>query len=201
MTREAAFDEIFDGQATFRVLLDCMARPGSVGRVPPISYAAVPTGLPPAALTMLKTLCDHRVSFAVGAVAGGGEWTDYLEVNLSCPSRPVAEADYVLMDGAALDPSIATVRRGSLEVPEGSGTVLLGVSRLVDDARGETAVFRLRGPGIRDVTELGIEGLDPRYVEERERCNAFFPMGFDVFLCDREGRVVGIPRTCRMERV
>jgi len=195
--RESAFDEIFDGQAVFRVLLDCLSRPGTVGQIPSLSWSGTPAGFPSSALAVLKTLCDHRVSFAVGSHENRDAWSAYLALNLGCPSRPVEAADYVLMDGVSFDPGFVSLRRGTPEVPEDSATVLLAVPRI--SAGPSAGGARIRGPGVKDVAHLGLPGLDPGYVTARESANAFYPQGIDVILLDADGRVAALPRTSRLE--
>jgi alpha-D-ribose 1-methylphosphonate 5-triphosphate synthase subunit PhnH len=99
MVRETCFHEVVDSQKTFRALLDAISRPGAVRRVPVCGYRAMPRGFCPPALTVLKTLCDHRVSFSIGLGAREADVIRYLEVNLGAPFQPVAEADYVLFEG------------------------------------------------------------------------------------------------------
>lgn len=200
--REVGFDEVFDSQATFRVLLESMSRPGKVSQIPLCKYRAPPRGFCPPALSILKTLCDHRVSFSIGGAHARAEWIRYLEVNLATPFKIVENADYVLFDGGAYDAGFARMNRGSLEFPESSATALLcvmRVSRDSEDAEGPVCDLVLTGPGVKDKARLCVAGLDPAYATERQKANRYFPLGVDLFLVDAEGRVAGIPRTSTVE--
>ena len=202
MVREVGFDEVFDSQATFRALLDSMSRPGKICQIPLRSYEAPPQGFCPPALSILKTLCDHRVSFSLGAAHEKPEWIRYLEVNLATPFQPVVNADFVLFDGESFSDDFARLRRGSLEFPESSATALLSVTRLLGEAAqgaGPICTLFLAGPGVKGRVRVSVAGFDPAYATERERTNRLYPLGVDIFLFDAEGRVAGIPRTSTVE--
>jgi alpha-D-ribose 1-methylphosphonate 5-triphosphate synthase subunit PhnH len=202
MLREAGFDEVFDSQATFRVLLDSLSRPGKVCQIPLCPYRAPPCGFCPPALSILKTLCDHRVSFSIGGAPARAEWIRYLEVNLATPFTIVEKADYVLFDGGAYDAGFARMNRGSLEFPESSATALLCVLQVSmdgEDTECPVCDLVLSGPGVKDKARLSVSGLDPAYAVERQKANRHFPLGVDLFLVDADGRVAGIPRTSTVE--
>jgi alpha-D-ribose 1-methylphosphonate 5-triphosphate synthase subunit PhnH len=202
MLREVGFDEVFDSQATFRALLDAMSRPGTIQKIRRITYTASPGGFCRPSLSILKTLCDHRVSFSIGESHATSEWIRYLEVNLSAPYRTVDSADFVLFDGAAYDDGFTRIRRGSLEFPEGSATALLFIARLSagpDDTEGPVCDLTVAGPGVNGRARLSVTGLDPTYVAERKRSNRAFPLGIDLFLVDPDGLVAGVPRTSTVE--
>lgn len=201
MVRETSFDEVHDGQATFRALLDAMSRPGRIFQAPAREYSGAPTGITAHTLSVLKTFCDHRVSFSVADMSGREEWERYLAVNLAAPSRPVDEGDYVIFDGAAYDEAFARLRRGSLEFPEASATAILAVERLdaSSDLGQSACVLSVSGPGVDGSVSVRAHGLDRRYPQDRARSVMDFPLGIDLIFVDTAARVVGIPRTSRVE--
>ncbi|MGA2615058.1 MAG: phosphonate C-P lyase system protein PhnH [Spirochaetia bacterium] len=201
MVRETAFDEVFDSQATFRVLLDSLSRPGTIRILPLRPYESAPAGFCPPALSILKTMCDHRVSFSVGSSGLRPDWVSYLSMNLATPFRHVDVADYVLFEGERFDADFTRLNRGTPEFPEFSATALLCVGRLSEEGDPGRAGYALRlsGPGVKDAAILSVTGLDPRYLEERSKANMFYPMGIDLLLVDKDGRVAGIPRTSSAE--
>jgi alpha-D-ribose 1-methylphosphonate 5-triphosphate synthase subunit PhnH len=200
--REPGFNEVFDSQAVFRALLDSMSRPGRIFQAPLVPYPASPRGFCPPVLSVLKTLCDHRVSFSVGRCDTRSEWIRYLEVNLTAQFKALENAHYVLLDGASCDPGFSILNRGSLEFPESSATALLTVMRLSvegDNSEGPACDLVLEGPGVDGRSTLSVAGLDPAYASEREKMNRLYPLGVDLFLVDPDGRVAGIPRTTTVE--
>jgi alpha-D-ribose 1-methylphosphonate 5-triphosphate synthase subunit PhnH len=204
MVREVAFDEVFDSQAAFRALLDVLSRPGKVRRLPECDYRGAPGGFCAPSLTIMKTLCDHRVSFSL--VPREAALERYLQVNLAAPCGDVERADYVIFSGSAFHEEFMLLKRGSPEFPEGSATALLCVGSLVEgafdiavDEAGPSCRLVLTGPGVQDKAVLTVAGLDPRYGEARARTNNISPMGIDLFLVDTGGGVAGIPRTTAVE--
>jgi len=200
MVREIAFDDVFDSQASFRALLDAMSRPGILFQVPRLSYRARPPGFCPPALSILKTLCDHKVSFSLGGAIETAEWVQYLEVNTASPFQAVDKADYVLFDGSVFDGDFARLRKGTPEFPERSATAVLSVRHLSEDSMdGAACSMVMTGPGVKTRASVAAAGLDPRYVMERGKANRLYPLGIDLILVDGEGRVAGIPRTSTVE--
>jgi alpha-D-ribose 1-methylphosphonate 5-triphosphate synthase subunit PhnH len=59
-----------------------------------------------------------------------------------------------------------------------------------------STVLRLQGPGVPDVRWVAVTGLALGVVEAFTEANAAFPAGIDVWLADRTGRVLGLPRSC-----
>ena len=198
MVRETSFDDVFDSQATFRAMLDCLSRPGTIRTVPEQRYESAPLGfvhgsLPPEDPVRSPSLFFDRVSHFE---AGLGSLSRDEPVD---SFRRVAEADYVLFEGSTFDEDFSRLNRGTLEFPESSATAFLGVHRLLVEKQLPARELRVTGPGVRGVTALSVTGLDARYLEERSRANQFYPLGIDVFLMDADGRIAGIPRTSTVE--
>jgi alpha-D-ribose 1-methylphosphonate 5-triphosphate synthase subunit PhnH len=204
MVREVGFDDVFDSQAAFRALLDTLSRPGKVRRLPACAYTGAPEGFCSPSLTIMKTLCDHRVSFSL--VPREPALERYLEVNLATPCEGVETADYVIFSGAAFHEEFLMLKRGLPEFPESSATALLCVGNLFEgaldpafDKAAPSCRLVLTGPGVQEKAFLTVAGFDPRYGEARARTNNISPMGIDLFLVDAGGRVAGIPRTTVVE--
>lgn len=202
--REIAFDEVFDAQATFRVVLEAMSRPGELFRLPGVAYERTPDGLHPHATSVVWSICDGFVTLFVD---GPQEWQDYLEVNTGVVPADLAEADIVVARGASSGRTLRNACRGSLEFPEEGATVVVLVHLLADslagagtgNGYGRPAALTLRGPGIRTLNEVRIVGLDPDFVPAITEASAHYPIGVDVILVDEAGRVVAIPRSCNVE--
>lgn len=54
--KEASFDEVFDSQRCFKILMDAMSRPGQVFRLQEHHFSKSPEGFNSNILTILKTL-------------------------------------------------------------------------------------------------------------------------------------------------
>lgn len=195
--------ERFNGLA-FRVLLDCLARPGKVGRLPAPPFAdlpPLPDGAPPntVAVAAWLSLLDQTVSFVHAA---SEEWLPVDHpltrwIALRTNARPVAPAtaDFALLHDPAGTTLFGELNTGSLLEPERSCTVFLSVPEIVPN--GET--LRLRGPGIATTATVGLRGVAPTKLAAIAARPSQFPLGIDLFLIDQQGRCLGLPRTTQIE--
>ncbi|WP_043202047.1 phosphonate C-P lyase system protein PhnH [Paraburkholderia acidipaludis] len=189
-------DPVHDTQAVFRTLLDALARPGRIGVIETVLPAAGATnggeraGL--AAFASLLALADYATPV----------WLAQPDAALSAALRfhadaPLAaapgEAAFVYVHDAAALPPLASFAIGTPESPELSATVFVRVASLTGGAP-----VTLRGPGIENARTIAPVGLPERFWQERAALGPLFPCGIDFYLvCG--GRLVGLPRTTRVE--
>jgi alpha-D-ribose 1-methylphosphonate 5-triphosphate synthase subunit PhnH len=175
-------------QQIFRALLSAMARPGEVFSLGPALGGAA------AYLAILATLVDGRAPYA--------DPHELLDPRarrlLEAPRVEGAEAGFVVVHGKA-DPSALSVRLGDLDAPEEGATLVVVVERIAESGGCSELTMDWRGPGIPASVIVGVDGLDPRWLESRAQWNRHFPMGVDMFVADGR-RVAGLPRTTRVER-
>ncbi|MBK1783018.1 phosphonate C-P lyase system protein PhnH [Prauserella cavernicola] len=173
-----------DAQHAFRAVLDALARPGRITRLP-----QGPLGTVPAALVPVLALAD--LGTGVHVLADDPLWADITGVATNAPSAPLDEARLV----AALRPitgtELASLCRGSAPAPENAALAALAVPRLTG---GEQ--LHLTGPGIRDRTVLAPAGLPAGFVTARGHGD--FPAGIDLLLVAPDGSLAGLPRTTRL---
>jgi alpha-D-ribose 1-methylphosphonate 5-triphosphate synthase subunit PhnH len=196
-TLDGRFDVVVASQATFRVVLEAMARPGTLARLPAADpRCPAPTHAPLAAV--LLTLIDHEVGFAVVARDGDGLAADHLARYLSeaTGSRAVAPgvADYVLALGAPSPDLILGLKRGTPTYPDESATLLVAAPSLV---AADGPPVALAGPGTRPGTTARLAGLTPDALAALATANAEPPLGIDVILADAAGHLVCLPRSTR----
>lgn len=195
--------ERFNGLA-FRVLLDCLARPGKVGHLPPPPFAdlpPLPDGTPPNATAVAAgmSLLDQTVSFVHAA---GEEWLPVDHpltrwIALRTNARPVeaSAADFALLHDPAGTALFGELTAGSLLYPERSCTVFLCVPEIAPN--GETLC--LRGPGIATTATVGLRGVAPTELAALAARPSQFPLGIDLFVIDQQGQCLGLPRTTQIE--
>lgn len=192
--------EHFNSRA-FRVLLDCLARPGTLGRLPTPAHGHHLPALPgaaapnPFAVAACLSLIDQETSLA-HAVTGAWLADDHALsgwLRLRSNARMVAPAlaDYVILHDAASAPLLSELKQGTLTFPERSCTAFLCVPEL----SSAVATWRLRGPGIAQSATLGLPGLLTAVLPAIVASRAHFPLGIDIFCVDRAGTCVGLPRT------
>lgn len=200
MQRETVYDPVFDAQEHYRLLLDAMARPGTINILPGIPLTP-PPGLSRAAALTGFALLDADASFSVdGADAGA---THYLVVNTSARPKAIAEADFVFAGGMASPDLVSTMKKGTLTYPEEGATLVAGVEALATQVEAlgmagdekPALSLTLKGPGIAGEKTVFVSGLSASLLEALQECNAEFPLGVDLVLTDPGNRIACIPRS------
>jgi alpha-D-ribose 1-methylphosphonate 5-triphosphate synthase subunit PhnH len=218
MHREIVYDPVFDGQRHYRQLLDCMARPGKLNRLDRMDLQ-VPGGIHEGATLMAFALLNADVTFfATGQYAG--EVGAYLKTQTFASPVSAEEADFLFLNGADAM-WICQAKKGTLSYPEEGATLVLSVDQLAPDGSGvdqlapdggrrwqdqETDLsqglrLRLTGPGIEKETHLGVWGLSRDFFKEWTACNQEFPLGVDLILADKSGRICALPRSTQINTI
>ena len=185
----------------FRSLLDAFARPGTIAD---LGSLAADLDVDPTLIPVLA-LADLEV---VVAVIDDPDRADEIASLLrrSTAARITdepSEADMVLVTGDVAAAEIALVRRGDAAHPELGAHLILRVDHLGDVATSgpDCREIRISGPGARMGRIVAVAGFDPAIVAALQRANADHPAGFDTWLVDGAGNVIGIPRSNRVEIV
>ena len=118
------FDDIFDTQKTFRLLLDAMANPS---RVVSIQEGAEKLyGSKREMLTLAMTLLDKNTGFYT---FGHTELDEQILLLTHAEKKTLEEADYVFVtEEEHLPEAFAKAKRGTLENPHTSATLIIGCS-------------------------------------------------------------------------
>ena len=209
MFRDVGFSPVDDSQKIFRIVLDCMARPGKINQLPHTSLRA-PQGANPYILAILRTVLDQQVSFSVIAQSPKLRETiqTYLTLNTGSSAWELEKADFVYSVEANTNGQVLHLKRGRVIAPEESATMIYDVERIaaleVGSARNpqdsSVTYLLLNGPGIYGERRVGVYA--PRIADEIGdliRTRALFPLGVDAIFMDRGGRVIGLPRTTKIE--
>jgi alpha-D-ribose 1-methylphosphonate 5-triphosphate synthase subunit PhnH len=192
MVKEILYDDVFDAQEHYRLLLDCMARPGKINVMPEMELTA-PAGIHPAGALVGFALLNSDASFYVEGAAAF-EVGRYLLVNTSARPVGLGEADFAFLGCTAAPELLLQLKVGTLPYPEEGATVVAAVDRL----GGEGLVLSLTGPGVLGERKLCVSGLDRAFFETLATINSEFPLGVDVILTDGERRVACIPRSTKI---
>jgi alpha-D-ribose 1-methylphosphonate 5-triphosphate synthase subunit PhnH len=177
-------------QQVFRVLLDVLARPGTVRELP---TGLLPAGAPSALLAPLA-LADLEVALAVLEPAGAG-WSDALRTATGARPAPAERADLVLALRPPRPDEVRGPRRGTPDRPDLACRLVLACDGLGPDG---SVVTELTGPGVDGTAHLGITGVPVEVVEALVAVNQRYPLGVDTFLVAAGGRAAGLPRSTRV---
>jgi alpha-D-ribose 1-methylphosphonate 5-triphosphate synthase subunit PhnH len=190
-----ALEPVRDTQVTFRVLLDVMARPGTVR---PLPVAARDAPVNPWLAAALVTLLDHEVSLAVEPFDGADRVELFVRQRTATPWAAVEDADFVVASADSLDAGLPLkLRQGTLAYPNDSATLVILVPSL-DQARTDGLVLKLAGPGVPAGHTFRVAGLAPALFAARDEV-AEYPRGIDIILIDPAGQVAALPRSTAIE--
>jgi alpha-D-ribose 1-methylphosphonate 5-triphosphate synthase subunit PhnH len=167
-------DPPLGAQATFRRLLDAMARPGTVVV---LDAPPAPAPLAPAAGAIALTLCDADTAVWLDPALTTPEVTAWLRFHTGCR---IVEAPEDASFAFAAEPTALPFDRlstGSDEFPDRSATVVVQLAGL-----DEGVSLRLTGPGIAAAATLRASGLPTGFVAWWRRNRAAYPRGVDVVL-------------------
>jgi len=180
-------DPVGDAQATFRAVLDAMARPGKLHQAG--ERLTPPAPLDCATAAVLLTLVDNETPLWLDAAAVAAK--DWLAFHCGAViADQASEAEFGLM--LAL-PDLALFSTGSHEAPEGSATLVVQIAAL-----GSGKSYRLMGPGLREPALLRATGLPADFVAVWQRNHALFPRGIDIVLCAGT-TLAALPRSVTIE--
>lgn len=185
-------DPVFAAQATFRAVLDAMARPGTIQRIDAALSAPPPLARGAAAIAL--TLADHDTPVWLGAdLTAHPGLAAWLRFHCGCEivAEP-AQAAFAFTGGAGAVPDFAAFNVGTSDYPDRSTTLILQVEKLQADAG-----LVLTGPGIRERNRLQAEPLPADIVARLAANRALFPRGLDLLLAT-DAAVAALPRSIRV---
>ena len=185
----AGFAEpVLAAQATFRTVMDAMARPGTVR---PVAGIAAPAPLSPVAAAIALTLLDYETPFWLDApLAAAPEVARWIAFHTGAArTADPARAAFAFVADSAAAPPFETFAPGSQEYPDRSTTLVLQVERL---SEGEGLM--LRGPGIAGSRRLGAAPLPADFLDRWSENRALFPRGVDLVLATADA-VAALPRS------
>ena len=183
---------VLAAQATFRTVMDAMARPGSVRGLAGI---AAPAPLSPSAATIALTLLDYETPFWLDArLAAAPEVARFISFHTGAQlTADPAAAAFAFVAAPAAMPPFASFAQGNAEYPDRSTTLVLQVTQL---AEGVGSV--LRGPGIVGARHLAASPLPADFLAQFADNRAQFPRGVDILLAANDA-VAGLPRSLHVE--
>jgi len=189
----AAFaDPVLSAQATFRAILNAMARPGSVQ---PIGVAlSPPPPLNKGSAAVALTLCDQDTPVWLDAeLRASVSVCEWLGFHCGCPLvDDPAKAVFAFAARPAKVPAFETFNIGTTDYPDRSTTIVLQV-----DSLGAEKGLVLSGPGIRDRSALSAAPLPSDMRDRLARNRSLFPQGIDLILATHDA-IAALPRSLRV---
>jgi len=187
------FDPAYESQASFRALMDCMARPGDIRSLKGVE---APAPFAPATAALIKSLADYETPLWLDtAFAAEKKVADWIRFHTGAPIvRDPTGAAFALIADAAAMPPLAQFAQGTPEYPDRSTTLLVQI----DDFAGTP--LTLRGPGIKTTHEFAASPLPADFAARMKDNRALFPRGVDLVLVAGHD-IAALPRSVTvMER-
>ena len=186
-------------QSLFRIVLNAMARPGTIFEVVNVEMDG-PASLSAASAAVALVLLDSDVTYSCNQI--GEDAAFFIATQTLARSTSTAEADFVFVNGGlSAVRHIESAKAGTLLDPESSAMLIASVGSLSPAAHEGGRPIRLTGPGIESEAVFYANGLHDGFVSAVASKNAVFPLGIDVLLTcsvsSQATRVVAIPRTAR----
>lgn len=185
-------DDVTENQATFRALMDAIARPGEIRTLGRID---APAPLMPGTAAIVRSLADYEtpvwLDAALAAEPAVAAWIRF-QTGAPVVSDP-REAVFALIGDAADLPDFTVFSPGSEDYPDRSATLIVQV----EGFSGE--IFSLNGPGIRSERILAVGTLPDDFAGRCAANHALFPCGIDLHLV-AGGQVAALPRTVCVTR-
>lgn len=179
---------VFEAQAAFRTLMDCMTRPGTIGRIE--ATVAPPAPLSATAGAVALTLCDHDTTVWLTSALSRSALPGWLAFNAGAILTDERQnARFAFVEKGAMLPNLCLFAQGTQEYPDRSTTLIVEI-----DAFEGGRPLVLKGPGIRtqeEIAPLGLPDMFPHFWSENRQG---FPRGVDLILVAGDG-ILCLPRT------
>ncbi len=187
---------VLQGQGVFRVVMDAMARPGTIRSLESaISGVKPPSPLSPAAGALALTLCDADTSVWLTPALRQSASKVWIAFHTGSPlTEQKAETRFAFVEKGGVVPGFGQFALGTQEYPDRSSTLVLEV-----DALSGGVSFTATGPGIRDAVEFSPRGLPDVFPALWAENRALFPRGVDLILV-AGSELLCLPRTTKLER-
>ncbi len=184
-----AFAEpVFAAQSVFRTVMDCMARPGTIGTIAAAARPPQPLGAAVGAIAL--TLCDHDTPVWLTPQLAKSKLPGWLSFHAGAAvTVEKQDARFAFVEKGAVVPGFGLFAQGTQEYPDRSSTLVIEIESF-DGGRP----LVLTGPGIRDEAVIAPQGLPETFVALAGANRAMFPRGVDLILVAGD-RILCLPRT------
>ena len=184
-------EPVFHAQSVFKLMMDAMARPGTIQTVARNAMPPAPLGVAAGAIAL--TLCDHDTPVWLSAGLAKSAVPQWLGFHTGAPvTSEKAEARFAFAEAGTPLSSFGLFAAGTQEYPDRSTTLVIELADLEAGRR-----LALTGPGIKTVTDIAPLGLSDTFLRLWTENRALFPRGIDIMLTSG-CRFLCLPRTAKI---
>ncbi|MEL7269557.1 MAG: phosphonate C-P lyase system protein PhnH [Bacteroidota bacterium] len=192
MIREINYDHLFESQKQYRLLLDCMAKPGVIANIDADINA--PDGLNKTSALVGFALLNSDVTFC--NILNQEALDTYFIINTSASPAESDVADFIFVNGDNPDTEKVSVAKIGLPAyPESGAFIIIDVNQISASPLQGGIQLTLEGPGVKDTKDIYVEGLSTELLEAILERNIEYPLGVDTIITDKNGAVCCIPRS------
>jgi alpha-D-ribose 1-methylphosphonate 5-triphosphate synthase subunit PhnH len=185
-------DPAFEAQSVFRILMNCFARPGTIGRLASAVYPPSPLGMASGAVAL--TLCDHDTPVWFSPALSKSAVPQWVAFHTGAATTAIKdEARFAFVERGGSVPGFDQFALGTQEYPDRSTTLVIEVEALKG---GQPLIAH--GPGIKSEITIAPKGLPDPFLDFWAANRAIFPRGIDLILTARD-LVLCLPRTTKLE--
>jgi alpha-D-ribose 1-methylphosphonate 5-triphosphate synthase subunit PhnH len=189
-------DPVFQSQSVFRMVMDGMARPGTIQTVAPELGQPAPLGSAAGAIAL--TLCDHETTVWLSGGLSRSSVGAWIGFHTGAPlTQEKAEARFAFLERGVAPASFSLFSLGSQDYPDRSTTIVLEADALHAAAPGTGLKLTLTGPGIQGSRDVWIDGLPENFGRLWIDNRALFPRGVDVIMTAGK-ELLCLPRTVKI---
>ncbi|MEM9338348.1 MAG: phosphonate C-P lyase system protein PhnH [Bacteroidota bacterium] len=191
MIRELNYNDVFDAQEHFRLIMNGMANPGQVqvldGELSPVE------GCCKASALVGFSLLDGNTCFYQNY---SEDLDRYFILNTASRPTTPAQADFLFIkENDPIEETIEAAKEGELEYPEKGAFLVLEVQKIATEPFSKSLAITLKGPGVKGEEIIHVGGLRKKTLQAIKDKNMEYPLGVDTILTDPSGKMVGIPRS------
>jgi len=169
-------EPVFEAQSVFKMLMDAMARPGTLKTVDVEVAPPAPLGIAQGAVAL--TLCDHDTPVWLSSGIAASATPAWLGFHTGAPLiADRDEARFAFLEAGMTLASLSQFSVGTQEYPDRSTTLVMEMEAL--EGGRELA---LSGPGISGIATIAPVGLSDSFLRLWNDNRAHFPRGVDLVL-------------------
>lgn len=184
-------DPVFQSQAVFRVIMDCMARPGTIGDLS--IDVAPPAPMSRAQGAIALCLADQDTPVCLTAGLAGSVVPRWLAFHAGASvTTEKSSASLAFSEVDAPFPALAAFASGSQDYPDRSTMIVAEIEGL----SGGTPLS-ISGPGIKDRMTISPRGLPRLFTTLWGENRRLFPRGVDLVLTSGDACLC-LPRSVRI---
>lgn len=193
MIREINYDHLFQSQKQYRMLLDCMAKPGVIAILD--ADITMPTAINKASVLIGFALMNSDVTF-YNNYDQEEEINKYFLLNTSSSPTELSKADFIFVSGKQENINVIdNAKSGLPEYPELGAFVVIDVDHISETLLDGKVKITLEGPGVKNTKDIYLAGISITILEALTEKNIEYPLGVDIIFTDKQGAVLCIPRS------